>query len=75
MVRLLIYVNKGPTEAGSAPFLAQTNLAPFGKDFYVPNTPVVTDVPIIGETDGAEIFKYMGNLSCVWVELAGSFLT
>ncbi|KAJ9482516.1 hypothetical protein VN97_g10913 [Penicillium thymicola] len=53
----------GPTEAGNAPFLAQTNLASFGKGFYVPNTPVVTDVPIIGETDGAEIFKHMGNLS------------
>lgn len=69
------YINTGPTEAGSAPFLAQTNLAPFGEHSYVPNTPVVTDVPIIGQTDGAEIFKYMGNLSYVWGELTGPFST
>ncbi|KAJ6031976.1 hypothetical protein N7540_002708 [Penicillium herquei] len=53
----------GPTQVGSAPFLAQINPAPFGNHSYVPNTPIVTDVPIIGEADGAGIFKYMGNLS------------
>lgn len=56
-------INTGPTQAGSAPFLAQTNPAPVGKHSYVPNTPVVTDVPIIGKGDGAESFKNMGNLS------------
>ncbi|KAJ5873420.1 Histidine phosphatase superfamily clade-2 [Penicillium subrubescens] len=53
----------GPTQAGSAPFLAQTNAAPAGKHSYVPNTPVVTDVPILGKGDGAELFEHMGNLS------------
>jgi hypothetical protein len=36
----------------------------------MPNTPVVTDVPIIGKGDGADSFKLMGNLSYVWVELS-----
>lgn len=58
-----MWMHQGPTQVGSAPFLAQTNLAPFGNHSYVPNTPVVTDVPIIGKHDGAGIFKYMGNLS------------
>ncbi|KAL4895637.1 histidine phosphatase superfamily [Aspergillus ambiguus] len=53
----------GPTEAGTPPFLAQENPAPFGGPKYIPNTPVVTDVPIPGCQDGAEIFKHMGNLS------------
>ncbi|OKO98637.1 hypothetical protein PENSUB_9077 [Penicillium subrubescens] len=77
MVHLLVYIsqiqpigpssngryNTGPTQAGSAPFLAQTNAAPAGKHSYVPNTPVVTDVPILGKGDGAELFEHMGNLS------------
>ncbi|KAL5364971.1 histidine phosphatase superfamily [Aspergillus floccosus] len=53
----------GPTEAGTPPFLAENNPAPFGNPTYIPNTPVVTDVPITGHSDGAEIFKHMGNLS------------
>lgn len=56
-------INTGPTQAGSAPFLAQTNPAPIGMHPYVPNTPLVTAVPIIGKGDGAESFKHMGNLS------------
>lgn len=69
--------NIGPTEAGAPPFLAQTNPAPFGNPTYVPNTPVVTDVPIPGRSDGAEIFKLMGNLSYVYASnvLLGTVLT
>ncbi|KAJ5589862.1 hypothetical protein N7450_003834 [Penicillium hetheringtonii] len=53
----------GPTKAGQAPFLAQATLPSLGNNSYVPNTPVATDVPVDGTSNGAEIFKYMGNLS------------
>ncbi|KAF9894766.1 hypothetical protein FE257_006656 [Aspergillus nanangensis] len=53
----------GPTAAGELPFLAQTNPVLLGNPTYVPNTPVVTDVPVAGCRDGGEIFKHMGNLS------------
>ncbi|KAJ5093730.1 hypothetical protein N7456_009591 [Penicillium angulare] len=54
----------GPTKAGDAPFVAAQSAVPFlGGDFYLPNTPVVTNVPISGNANGGEIFKHMGNLS------------
>ena len=55
---------QGPTATGRAPFLAETNPAPFGasKDF-VPNTPLETSLPIVGDTTNASIFQLMGNVS------------
>lgn len=65
--QVLTDINTGPTEAGRAPFLAETNPAPFGKHDYEPNTPLVTHVPIVGRGNGADSFKLMGNLSYVLV--------
>lgn len=62
-MRLTRLGSSGPTQAGALPFLAQTNPAPFGQATYVPNTPMVTDVPIRGEPRHGDIFKHMGNLS------------
>ncbi|PGH16974.1 hypothetical protein AJ79_01358 [Helicocarpus griseus UAMH5409] len=57
----------GPSKTGSAPFLAQTNVAGFDMPTYVPNTPLQTAMPIAGQPngskDGDSIFRHMGNLS------------
>lgn len=55
----------GPTATGQAPFLAETNPAPFGpRRTFVPNTPLETDIPISGAgKDDTSIFQLMGQLS------------
>ncbi|KAI1570076.1 His-Phos-2 domain containing protein [Pyrenophora tritici-repentis] len=54
---------QGPTQTGSAPFLAQTNLAPFAGVSYIPNTPLETQVPIVGNVDNKNIFQSLANIS------------
>jgi Histidine phosphatase superfamily (branch 2) len=54
----------GPTATGRAPFLAQTNPISFAPTAtYVPNTPLETAVPIVGNTQNQSIFHLMGQLS------------
>jgi len=54
----------GPTATGRAPFLAETNPAPFGASrSFVPNTPLETALPIVGNTQNASIFQLMGQVS------------
>ncbi|KAK3054113.1 hypothetical protein LTR09_004891 [Extremus antarcticus] len=53
----------GPTPTGPAPFLAQTNPAPFASTTYIPNSPLETQVPIKGNTDNGNIFQLHGQLS------------
>jgi len=53
----------GPTPTGAAPFLAETNPAPFSATSYIPNTPLETQVPISGNTNNGNIFQLMGQLS------------
>lgn len=55
----------GPTITASiAPFLAQTNPAPFGQEAsFVPNAPLETALPIAGNTNQSSIFQLMGQLS------------
>ena len=53
----------GPTPTGSAAFLAQTNPAPFASTSYIPNTPLETQVPIVGNTNNGNIYELMGQLS------------
>ena len=49
--------------AKEAPFLAQTNPAPFGNEAsFVPNSPLETALPISGNTQGASIFQLVGQL-------------
>ena len=52
----------GPTQTGSAAFLAQTaNFAPTGTGSYVPNEPLQTGIPIEGMQPGnRSIFQMMG---------------
>ena len=52
----------GPTSTGVAPFLAETNPAPFGTVSFVANAPLETAEPISGNTNSS-IFRLMGNLS------------
>lgn len=52
----------GPTKTGTAPFLAQTNPAPFGMS-YVANLPLETALPIQGNTNNDSIFQLVGQLS------------
>jgi len=54
---------QGPTQTGAAPFLAQTNLAPFPGVSYIPNTPLETQIPIAGNPDNNNIFQSLANLS------------
>ncbi|KAJ4366217.1 hypothetical protein N0V83_007853 [Neocucurbitaria cava] len=54
---------QGPTQTGDAPYLAQTNLAPFAGVSYIPNTPLETQVPIAGNVDNKNIFQSLGILS------------
>jgi hypothetical protein len=52
----------GPTPTGKiAPFLAQTNPAPWGAS-YVPNEPLETAIPISGNTQNQSIFQLVGQL-------------
>ncbi|KAK7513900.1 histidine phosphatase superfamily [Phyllosticta citriasiana] len=53
----------GPTKTEDAPFLAQTNIAPFSGVSYIPVQPIETQVPIAGNMDNANIFQLMGQLS------------
>ncbi|KAK4545887.1 hypothetical protein LTR36_002451 [Oleoguttula mirabilis] len=53
----------GPTPTGSAAFLAETNPAPFASTAFIPNSPLETQVPIVGNTDNGNIFQLMGQLS------------
>ena len=55
----------GPTTtAKSAPFLAQTNPAPFGQESasFVANAPLETNLPIAGNTNKSSIFQLVGQL-------------
>jgi hypothetical protein len=55
----------GPTTtARSAPFLAQTNPAPFGQETaaFVANAPLETNLPISGNTNKSSIFQLVGQL-------------
>ncbi|CZT42733.1 probable 3-phytase A precursor [Rhynchosporium secalis] len=54
----------GPTETGRAPFLAQTNAVSFDPTAtFVPNTPLETAIPIVGQQQNQSIFHLMGQLS------------
>lgn len=54
----------GPTATGRAPFLAQTNPVSFAPTVtFVPNNPLETAGPIIGQAQNESIFQLMGNLS------------
>ncbi len=54
----------GPTATGRAPFLAQSNPAPFGPPAsFVANSPLETAFPIAGDTTNTSIFMLMGQLS------------
>lgn len=55
----------GPTLTGViAPFLAQTNPAPFGQEAsFVANAPLETNLPITGNTNRSSIFQLHGQLS------------
>ncbi|KAF2864841.1 histidine phosphatase superfamily [Massariosphaeria phaeospora] len=53
----------GPTQTGEAPWLAQTNAAPFAGVSYIPNTPLETQMPISGNTHNRNIFQRLGILS------------
>lgn len=55
----------GPTVTGLiAPFLAQTNPAPFGQEAsFVPNAPLETNLPISGNINRSSIFQLHGQLS------------
>ena len=54
---------QGPTATGRAPFLAESNPAPFGAATFVANRPLETAIPIVGNTQNASIFQLMGQLS------------
>jgi hypothetical protein len=54
----------GPTATGRAPFLAQTNPVSFAPTVtFVPNTPLETAEPIVGQGQNQSIFQLMGQLS------------
>jgi hypothetical protein len=54
----------GPTATGRAPFLAQTNPVSFAPTVtFVPNTPLETAQPIVGQGQNQSIFQLMGQLS------------
>jgi hypothetical protein len=54
----------GPTATGRAPFLAQTNPVFFAPTAtFVPNNPLETAEPIIGQAQNDSIFHLMGHLS------------
>ncbi|KAF2006772.1 phosphoglycerate mutase-like protein [Amniculicola lignicola CBS 123094] len=53
----------GPTQTGDAPWLAQTNMAPFAGVSYIPNTPLETQIPIQNNPSNRNIFQRLANLS------------
>ncbi|KAL4898794.1 histidine phosphatase superfamily [Aspergillus ambiguus] len=53
---------QGVTATGVAPFLAETNPAPFGQKTYQANDPLETGEPIKG-AKGRNIFHHLGDLS------------
>ncbi|KAH7138446.1 histidine phosphatase superfamily [Dendryphion nanum] len=54
---------QGPTVTGAAPWLAQTNIAPFPSVSYIPNTPLETQIPIANNPHNHNIFQRLANLS------------
>ncbi|KAI9848338.1 MAG: hypothetical protein M1838_000554 [Thelocarpon superellum] len=57
-------VTAGPTKTGSAPFLAETNPAPFNEQYsFIANAPLETAIPITGNTQNKSIFQLVGQLS------------
>ena len=57
-------IHLGPTPTGRAPFLAQSNPAPFGTSrSFIANTPLETALPIAGDATNPSIFHLMGQLS------------
>ncbi|PSN71649.1 phosphoglycerate mutase-like protein [Corynespora cassiicola Philippines] len=54
---------EGPTQTGAAPWLAQTNIAPFPGVSYIPNAPLETQIPIPGNVHNQNIFQSLANLS------------
>lgn len=74
-LRLVLYVTSltkiGPTPTGPAPFLAESNPAPFGTVSYIPNSPIETQEPITGNVNNSNIFHQMGNLSPYFSNLDG----
>lgn len=52
----------GYTATGSAPFVAETNLAPFGKKGVGVNDPLQTSMPVKGAPGYDSIFSLMGKL-------------
>lgn len=63
--RLKARCDSGPTATGSAPFLAESNPAPFASATasYIPNSPLETQVPITGNTNNSNIYQLHGQLS------------
>ena len=53
----------GPTQTGAAPFLAETNPAPFVSVSYIPPQPLETQVPITGNVNNSNIYQLFGQLS------------
>ncbi|KAF4304516.1 Histidine phosphatase superfamily clade-2 [Botryosphaeria dothidea] len=53
----------GPTATGQAPFLAETNIAPFPGVSYIAPSPLETQQPIAGNKGNGNIFQRMGHLS------------
>ncbi|KAK2809384.1 hypothetical protein FQN50_003843 [Emmonsiellopsis sp. PD_5] len=54
----------GPTKTGADPFLAQTDAVGYDLPSYVPNRPLHTTVPVLGQSrEDSSIFRRMGNLS------------
>ncbi|TGO34945.1 hypothetical protein BHYA_0176g00280 [Botrytis hyacinthi] len=54
----------GPTATGRAPFLAQTDPVSFAPTVtFVPNTPLETAQPIVGQGRNESIFQLMGQLT------------
>jgi hypothetical protein len=54
----------GPTATGRAPFLKQTNPISYAPTAtYVPNSPLETGEPIVGQGQNETIFHLMGQLS------------
>ncbi|KAK0642429.1 3-phytase A [Lasiodiplodia hormozganensis] len=54
---------EGPTATGEAPFLAETNAAPFSGVSYIAPQPLETQQPILGNTEKKNIFQLMGHLT------------
>lgn len=58
-----IDIPTGRTATGQAPFLAETNIAPFPGVSYIAPSPLETQQPIAGNKGNGNIFQRMGHLS------------